>query len=95
MKSKISLRYRSSYLSKIMRRLNLMNLLSSRLRRLMKRLLRKSNLRKLMMTHSSPQIQHQSNKRFPINNTNQLKSPLNNFPTKRKQEKSIPPLRET
>jgi hypothetical protein len=61
MKSKISLRYRSSYLSKIMRRLILMNLLSSRLRRLMKRLLRKSNLRKLMMTHSSPQIQHQSN----------------------------------
>ena len=48
-----------------------------------------------MTTQSNPQIQHLSNKRFLIKKSNQLKSPLNNFPIKRKQKMSIYPLRET
>jgi hypothetical protein len=82
----MSLKYRSSYLSKIMRT---PTQLWSRLRRLMKRQLRKSNLRKLMTTHSNLQIQHLSRSRFLIKKSSQLKSPLNSCPTKRKQKKFI------
>jgi hypothetical protein len=77
----MSLKYWSSYLSKIMMTLSQ---LWSRLRTLMKRLLRKSNLRKLMTTHSNLQIQHLSRLRFLFK-----KSRLNNCPTKRKQKKFI------